>query len=1062
MRTSLLPLFISYLLFCSFFSFGANQPKQMMLFVQNDGQVQKHIPFAPDEVAYYAHFNAMSIFLQEDAIVYQKMDGRFKSQKEVEQSRLVMRLIGASHPEAIIPSDKSKITEKYFSREANGVVESATFKKITFTNVYPQIDWVIYSNESGLKYDFIVHPGGDPSMIAFTYENATAMQIEADGALRIMNREMVLQEKAPISFNANKTISTAFTQQDNTIQFEIADYDNTLPLTIDPDVVWSSYLGGNGFDEVRNSAVDEDGYIYLTGMTSATSGIALNGAQMTYGGGNYDAFIAKLNKDGVLIWATYFGGTQSDFGNGITLDEQGNIYVVGASSSNAGIANSGADLSYGGGSYDGFILKLSGQGVIQWSSYIGGSGEDTAWSAEVDELGNIAVLSNTASTDAIASAVGQTNNGGAFDLMLHKFNAIGELMWATYYGGAANEEAGNVVYANGSYYIAASTTSTGIASNGAQNTYGGGLSDGLIAKFNNAGTLLWSSYIGGAGDDHAHQISINAFGQIYISGSTSSTSGISTSGASQVSNNGGSYDAFVGRYSPTGQKLWMTYFGGEGQDRAFGCAVDELGSVYIGGITSSISNVTFNPFQQDNGGGTDLFFAFYDSLGVKNWSSYLGGAGDEFLRSISADENSKIVFCGNSASSAGALNGWDTSYGGGTDGFYGKVQDCANPYVTVDALGETTFCFGESVGLSVGGADSFLWSTEEITTVITVDTTQTVYAIGVIDATGCRALSNIINIESLYTPTVTAYAEGPTEFCEFGEVTLHAETEDEYEYFVWNTSEEGATITVFEEGNYSVGAVADNGCIGQSEPITITITPAPEVAAAIATNITCISTPTVNLVGVPFGGEFVGTGVMGSTFIPEMAGGGFHEVQYQWVDMQSGCIGYSEVMTIEVLFEEVQLFVDQTEFCVFDAPMDLFGFPEGGVYTGPGVSESTFFPELAGPGIHEIAYIYYDENGCANSSAQFMTVDACTNVNEMTVQQTFQLWPNPANDILFIQSHFEDQIMVRIMDISGKEIFRNANHLVSQPVNVSALAQGVYVMVIEKEDNILQKKFIKQ
>lgn len=1063
MRTFLLPLFISLFICSGFSGFSSENLASSVLFVKNDGQVERNIPFAPSEVAYYAHFNAMSIFLQESAIVYQRMDGKFHSEKEVQSTRITMRLLGANPASQILPSEKTAITEKYFSREAGAIVESSTFKRITFTNVYPNIDWVIYSNENGLKYDFIVHPGGDPSIISFTYENAHTIRIDEDGALLIHNANTAIREKAPVSFNADKIISTAFQKEGNIISFYLENYDASKTLTIDPDVVWSSYIGANGFDEVRHSVVDESGNIYLTGMTSASSGIAVDGFQMNYGGGNYDAFIAKLNKDGVLIWATYFGGAQSDFGNALALDEHGNIFLVGSTSSNAAIASNGADLNYGGGIYDGFILKLSAQGALQWASYIGGNAEDTSWSVDIDELGNAIVLSNTASNDAIANSIGQASNAGGVDLMIHKYNTDGELMWARYYGGAANEETGNIVYGmDGAYYVSASTASANFALNGGQTTYGGGASDGLIAKFNTEGMLMWSSYIGGSGDDYAHALSINNFNQLFISGSTSSTNGIATAGAAQTSNGGGTFDAFIGRYALNGQKLWMSYFGGEGIDRGFGCAVDELGSVYVGGITSSIANITFNPFQQDNGGGTDLFFAFYDSLGVKSWSSYLGGSGDEFLRSISADENSKIIFSGNSASTAGALNGWDTSYGGGTDGFYGKVQDCDNPYVTVDALGETMFCFGESVGLSVGGADNFLWSTEEITTVISVDTTQVVFAIGTIESTGCRAMSNLLFVEALYTPTVTAYAEGPTEFCEFGEVTLHAQTEDEYEYFEWNTSEQGATITVFESGNYSVGAVADNGCIGQSDPITITITPAPQVAAAIATDVTCISTPTVNLVGVPFGGEFIGNGVMGSTFIPEMAGGGFHEVQYQWMDMESGCIGYSEVMTIEVLFEEIQLFVDQTEFCVFDAPMDLFGFPEGGFFTGPGVSEFTFFPELAGPGIHEIAYIYYDENGCANSSEQMMTVDACTNVVEHNNGITFSIWPNPTSEFLFIQTSIENSLNVRITDISGKELLQHSNIQINQPVSVSSLAPGIYIIMLENEGTVFQKKFIKQ
>lgn len=1032
------------------------------LFVENNGQVRRNIPFAPEHVLFYAHFSGMSVFIQPDGITYQHNDGKFHSQQQILKSRVRMSLKGAFQPSAIIAEEKSNLTERHFNPEENIVMESASFGKVILKNVYENIDWVIYAKNGSLKYDFIIHPGGNPDAITFGYENAEQTQLLNDGSISIASTAGFIRECAPVTFCNREIVGSHFVAKANGYGFSVPEYDKNYTLTIDPDVVWSSYIGGSGFDEARHSVVDEEGYIYVTGMTSATSGISVNGFQSVYGGGNYDAFIAKFSKDGQLIWASYFGGAQSDFGNAIVLDAQGNIYVAGSTSSNNSLISGGATTTYGGGNYDGFILKLSSSGQFLWSSYIGGSAEDTSWSVDVNSEGRVIVLSSTASNNALINGVHQLSNGGGTDLLLTCFNPSGAVLWSSYFGGAGTEEAGNVLFGPAeTIYVCGSTSSAGFAVNGTQTTFGGGGSDGILAHFTAEGATIWSTYIGGSGDDNAHQISINQYEQLYVSGSTSSTSGIATAGAQQATNNGGSYDAFVGRYALSGEKLWMTYFGGEGQDRAFGCAVDELGSVYIGGITSSVSNITANPFQQDNGGGTDLFFAFYDSLGVKNWSSYLGGIGDEFLRSISPDENSKIIYCGNTASSATALNGWDTSYGGGTDGFFGKVQDCDNPYVTVDPLGETTFCFGENAGLSVGGADSFLWSTMEIATVISVDTTQLVYAIGTINATGCRALSNVVFIEALYTPTVTAYAEGPTDFCEFGEVVLHAETEDEYEIFVWNTSETGASIVVTTAGSYTVGAEAENGCIGRSEPIVVTITPAPEVAAAIAVNTTCISTSAVNVVGVPFGGEFVGNGMVGNTFIPEIAGGGEHMVQYQYTDPETGCVGYSDQMIIEVLFEEVMLFVDQTEFCIYDLPMDLFGFPEGGFFIGPGVSESTFFPELAGPGIHEIAYVYYDENGCANRSEQLMTVDFCTNVSEAEKGPSFTVWPNPAAEEIFILSSGQENISIRIHDISGKEVIRHQNHVAQSPIDISALHAGIYIVSAENEGHILQKKFVK-
>jgi hypothetical protein len=327
--------------------------------------------------------------------------------------------------------------------------------------------------------------------------------------------------------------------------------------------------------------------------------------------------------------------------------------------------------------------------------------------------------------------------------------------------------------------------------------------------------------------------------------------------------------------------------------------------------------------------------------------------------------------------------------------------------------------------------------------------------------TGCRALSNIIEIEALYTPTVTAFTSDPTTLCGGGSVTMIAETEDEYETFIWSNEMTGDTIVVSEPGSYNVGAVAENGCIGRSENITVTFVDAPVVQAATAFDVVCISVPSVNIIGLPFGGTFVGNGMVGNQFIPEMAGGGEHEIFYEWIDPETGCVGASEIMNIEVLFSEVQLFVDNTEFCVFDLPMQLFGFPEGGFYVGPGVSESTFFPELAGAGEHEIAYVILDENGCYNRSEQIIIVDACTAVEESDFAKSIHLYPNPANDFIMIESDLLQGSSIRIFDIAGKEVYQSLNANEKSRIDLNVFNTGVYTIIISNEKDTAHLKFIK-
>ena len=1066
MRTFLLHLTVFSLLLCSnTLPVSASSPDRKALFVKNVGQVTHSIPGAPDDVFYYAHFDQVTIFITPYSIVYQFNDGKFRSVESMKEQRTEMILLNSKTPSNVLSENKNEYTEAHFNPDTRKTLVCESFEKITLSNVYPDIDWVIYIQGDHIKYDFVVKPGANENVIRFYYSNALSAEINSEGGIDIATPFGLIKEKKPISYlSQSGKISSAFKKTQGAFSFEVEEHFHNEVLTIDPDVVWTSYIGGSGFDEVRHSVIDEEGNIYTTGITSASEGIAVGGPQLTYGGGNYDAFIAKYNRDGSLIWCSYFGGPQSDFGNSIALDNVGNIYMGGSTSSTSGIALEGLSNTYNGGTYDGFVAKFSPEGVLIWSTYIGGSGEDVINSVAINLNDDIIAIGTTASTGLASSAPYQNNFGGGLsDVFIQCMESDGSLRWNSYFGGNGDETAASILFTSDQRICFAGNTSStiNIALNGYQMQYGGGQSDGFLAQFDEEGFIIWSTYVGGNQDDEMHQLTTNRFDHLYLSGSSSSTFGISTSGASQATNSGGSFDGILGRFNLQGERIWMTYFGGEGQDRAFGVACDELGSVYLAGITSSLTNISYNPFQQDIGGGNDLFFAFFDSTGVINWSSYLGGSGDEFLRSISADENSKIIFAGNSASSAAALNGWDTAYGGSTDGFFGKVQDCNNPYVTVDPLGETTFCYGESVGLSVGGADTFIWSTEEETTVITVDTTKTVFAIGTMDGTGCRALSNIIEVEALYTPTVSAFTPDMTTLCGGGTVTIIAVCEDEFESFVWSNEMTGDTIVVFEEGSYNVGAIAENGCVGRSENITIEFAEPPTVQAAIALDVVCISAPTVNIIGLPLGGNFVGSGIIGNQFIPEFAGGGDHEIFYEWIDPETGCIGASEVMNIEVLSSEVQLFVDNTMFCVSDFPMELYGYPDGGFFVGPGVSESTFFPELAGPGEHEIAYVILDENGCYNRSEQIISVDGCSSIDESAYAQSIQIYPNPASDYINLQSELLLNSSLVVYDLTGKEVHRQHNLSNKNTIDISALNVGVYTIIITNNQDIAHIKFIK-
>ena len=1029
--------------------------------IENCGQIKSTNSNDADAVLYFVHSSDFSVFIKSNCISYQFFATQDDENATAETHRIDMRLIGANPKALNTPSNASEYTESFYTENCSAPIQASAFGKVTLSNVYPNIDWIIYTTSNGLKYDFIVHPGGNPNDIQIAFDNAENTSINSVGGLDIISKLGTITEAAPISFQGKRKVNSSFKIQSNRLSFTVGAYNTKEDLTIDPDVLWTTYFGGSGYDEVTSTCVDEEGNIYITGFTSATTNIANAGYQVTYGGGNYDAYLAKFNVDGQRLWCTYFGGSQSDFGNGIAIDDNGSLVIIGTTSSQSNIAIDGANTVYGGGSYDAFIAKFSELGQLEWSSYVGGSNEDEGISVTFAADGSISALLNTKSTNISSTGEFQASyGGGETDMFMSSFDSEGAATWSTYLGNSGEEIAGNISHSEEGYILVSGSTSSAsnLAIAGQQTTYGGGEHDGILMLFEESGMIVWSTYIGGPADDLAHAASFNNFNKIYVSGSSASTSGIASATADQSTNAGGAFDGYLAQYDMSGDKIWSTYIGGEGQDKGYGIAVDELSNVYIGGITSSENNIYENGFQESNAGGIDLFFAFYDSLGVKNWSSYLGGAGDDQMRSMSADENSRVVFAGITASTGVAFNGWKTDYAGSVDGYFGKIQDCYNPYVTVDLLGPTDFCEGESIGLSVGGADSFLWSTGDTATVVTVDTTMTVYVIGTMLATGCKGVSNVINLNMLEAPDVSAFPGGPTEFCGSGSVELTAESTDEVT-FTWSTSESATTIIVSEAGSYTVNAMADNGCISTSDAIEVTVYEPVEIMAAIASDTACISQDYVNLIAVPFGGNFVGAGIEGNSFIPANAGGGPHTIFYEYVD-ENGCSNISNELTIEVLFEPTLLFVDSDQACVTDGPIGMTGFPEGGIYLGIGVSGNLFYPEISGPGTHTITYIFTDENGCSNRADQNIFVDDCNGIHEIE-NSNVSIYPNPTmNQLYFTFNNWEANKYI-IYDATGKAILSAPVMRETSSIDVNSLASGLYTIVFVKEHETQITHFMK-
>jgi hypothetical protein len=379
-------------------------------------------------------------------------------------------------------------------------------------------------------------------------------------------------------------------------------------------LVYSTYLGGSGSECGNGIAVDSAGNAYVTGSTTSTDFPTMNPLQSAFGG-NQDAFVAKVNPDGsTLVYSTYLGGIGQDFGTGIAVDSSGNAYVTGYTYSKNFPTMNPLQLANGG--PDAFVAKFNPTGsALVYSTYLGGSATDFGTSIAADNSGNAYVMGNTNSTDfPTRNPLQPANNGGAYDAFVAALNPTGSaLVYSTYLGGSGYDSAADIaVDSAGNAYVTGGTSSTDFPTiNPLQPSNGGGSADAFAAKLNPTGSaLIYSTYLGGSGDDGGSGIAVDNSGNAYIIGTTGSTD-FPAVNPFQPGYGGGNSDAFVAKLNPAGSALvYSSYLGGSADDWGSAIAVDTSGNTYVTGFTTSTNFPTMNPVQPAYGGGSyDAFVA---------------------------------------------------------------------------------------------------------------------------------------------------------------------------------------------------------------------------------------------------------------------------------------------------------------------------------------------------------------------------------------------------------------------------------------------------------------------
>lgn len=523
-----------------------------------------------------------------------------------------------------------------------------TYSKVAYSGVYPGVDLVYYGNQGELEYDFIVSPGADHRVIAVDIQGADSASIDAQGDLVLQIGEHEVRQRRPIVYQevrgVKKEITSSYTlTNQHLVGFEISSYDKTQPLVIDPVLEYSTYLGGSDFDLGQGIAVDAAGNAYVTGLTFSSDFPTTPGAyDTTWNTHSNDVFVTKLNAAGTnVVYSTFLGGSGDETGEAIRVDATGNAFVTGSTPSSDFPTTPGAYDTIWNSSHDAFVTKLDASGA--------------------------------------------------------------NLLYSTYLGGSDHDfPLGIAIDVAGNAFVGGYTDSANFpTSAGAFDTSWNGR-EAFVTKLDAAGAnLAYSTYLGGTNEDMGTGIAIDGAGSAYVTGFTFSSDFPTTAGAYDTTREA-FHDAFVTKLDAAGASLsYSTYLGGNNTDASQDIAVDASGSAYVTGYTDSTNfPTTLGAYDTSwNGGDLDVFVTKLNVAGSSlAYSTYLGGNSADFTQGIAVDITGSAYVAGHTFSSdfpttAGA---YDTSWNNSGDAIVTKFSP------TGSSLSQSTFLGGTGDDVGVG------------------------------------------------------------------------------------------------------------------------------------------------------------------------------------------------------------------------------------------------------------------------------------------------------------------------------------------------------------------------
>lgn len=956
-------------------SIGSSEPTNSVVFIENRGQVHNQLNQPRPDVLCIGVSKSSQLLITETAYSHQLNRVHYREPKrDRDKSDVEMQLVDSTTFSRVDLHWLNSSTEVGFEKisprtkqynfynlphNSVGITGVREFESVRLNGIYPGIDVRFYDADGLFEHDYEIAPGADYQNIRIKIEGAVA-QLSKSGELVLETSLGTVTESSPVVFQNGKELESTWIQLEHGVWgFNIPAADNNLAMVIDPiSRVWGTYYGGNELDEINHIHTDDEGFIYAVGETSSSNNIATSGAFQEVVSTGKDAKISKFDEDGNQIWGTYLGG----------------------------------------------------------------NGNESAWSCDIKGDGILYVIGRTESTDNIATAGAhqETHGDGGiiFDGFIQRFTSDGIRVWGTYYGGEDYDRCRHCHIApDGNLYVAGVTKSfVNISTTGShQEQYMGSgdpfEDDAMLIKFDPDGNRIWATYYGGALWEEGFACVTDEDENVYLFGHAESSTNISTPGSYQPNHAGGTWDSFIAKFNSAGERQWGTYLGGSGQDLLWSGNIDSYGNIYCAGRTQSADGIaTAGAHQENNGGDFDAYLMKFSSDGDRIWGTYFGGNQFERAYGCNVTDDDFILVSGHteSANSISTTQVHQENFGGNTDAFLSKFKlDGALQWSTY--YGGTGVDVGRSCTSYSGNAIYLAGFTQSSSAISTPGIHQEVYAGSrdgfVVKFGECQNFYNTTDVEACVSYTAPngdvltesgeyiVIIDGPLS-CD-STFTINLTITDQLVTNQYHTICEGNSITLpdgtttSEEGTITNEYISVQGC---DSLVNHHISIAPNYEVIIDTTI-CD------------GEEYL---LPDGTFIS--ASGSYYSVFFTII----GCDSIVNTNLQVLPTPEVSLDVPGI-FCLEEEFIPLSPTPAGGTLSGVHIADNGLNLENAVAGNYSVTYEFTDINGCSTQVVKPYSILSA-------IQPSFSYAADCLYHVEFLNqtnSHGEDLSFEWVLDSTG-------------------------------------------